>query len=149
VQEPPEHAVPVVFGGAPHAWPQEPQLLTLEARETSQPFAGLPSQLAQPALHPVTRQVLPLQAELAFDRLHRWPQLPQSAGLVVVSTHEPPQLVRPAWHDTVHAPPEHTSPAGHTWPHVPQLLVSLLVAVHTPPHRICPEGHAQLPPPQV
>jgi hypothetical protein len=42
-----------------------------------------------------------------------------------VLLHVPLQSVRPAWHESVHAPAEHESPAPHATPHVPQLALSV------------------------
>lgn len=66
--------------GLVQALPQPPQLLTLWSRLTSQPFAGLVSQSAYPALHEVTTHCPALQAEPAFDRLQTLPQYPQLFG---------------------------------------------------------------------
>src|SRR4051812_38286918 len=80
VQLLPTHAAPVVCAGAPQAWVQLPQLLASVVRLISQPLAGLPSQLAKPAEHPVTAHVPPLHAEVACDSEHAWPHVPQLPG---------------------------------------------------------------------
>jgi hypothetical protein len=49
-----------------------------------------------------------------------FPQPPQLAGLVVVSTQALPQAVIPALHDALHSPDEHTSSVAHTPSHEPQ-----------------------------
>jgi hypothetical protein len=82
-QLPPEHSMPVA-----QALPQVPQWAGCD-RSVSQPFAGLPSQSAQPVLHDATVQLPPLQPAVAWGRLHVVPQVPQLVGSVAVLTSQP------------------------------------------------------------
>ena len=47
------------------------------------------------------------------------PAAPQNVRLVSGSTQEPPQLTRPAWHDTEHVPVLQTCPVEHVEPALP------------------------------
>jgi hypothetical protein len=59
------------------ARPQEPQLLLLVRRFTSQPSARLPLQLAKPGLHVAIAHVPLAQAAVALAKAQRLPQAPQ------------------------------------------------------------------------
>ena len=89
------HEPPLVNAGDPHAFPQLPQLLLFEVRLTSQPFAGLPSQLPKPGVQLVTKQDPALHAELALASEHVFPHTPQLLGSEPRLTQAPLQLVSP------------------------------------------------------
>jgi hypothetical protein len=120
-QLPPTHWLP-----GPQRLPHAPQLRgSVEGSVHCEPHSVVPAEHAHaPLTHaePVGQEVL---------------QLPQSNGSLVRSTQAPLQLVSPAPHTVVQAPPEHTWPAAHAAPHEPQFAGSLWVSVQTPPHR-CP-----------
>ncbi len=74
---------------------------------------------------------------------------PQFAGLVIGSTHVPPQQTIPAVHagvQAVHAgalgatqpPAQHLIEPEHTFPHVPQFATLELVSTHMPEQHDCP-----------
>ncbi len=84
---------------------------------------------------PAAHVVVPVQA---------WPQLPQSALLVLVLTHVVPQRVSPA--GQTHVPARHDAPAEQAVPHAPQLLGSSAVFVQLLPQSFWLAGHAQCPP---
>ncbi len=69
---------------------------------------------------------------------HLVPQAPQLALLVLVSTHTPPQSLRPVGQEQ--EPLEQIFPPEHLVPQAPQLLESLLVLTQAPPHTVWPEG---------
>lgn len=107
--------------------PHAPQLVVLTWMFVSHPFAVLPSQSANPALHvgtqtPAEHAVLPL----AFE--HAFPQAPQLAVFVFrFASHpfagSPSQLANPELQLGVHVPAEHAVvPLAlvHAFPHVPQ-----------------------------
>src|SRR5215469_8784488 len=58
------------------------------------------------------------------------PQLPQWPGLLLMSTHTPPQHVGGAL----------LSPGGHAFPQPPQSFGSPSVSLHTPPQQAFPRG---------
>ena len=93
-----------------HATPHPPQLFTSAPRTLdSQPFAAVPSQSANPALHPPTTQRPDAHAfTLTLAREHAAPHAPQLFGSTCVLTQSPEQLVAPATHEVAHAPEEHT-----------------------------------------
>jgi hypothetical protein len=70
------------------------------------------------------------------------PPLPVDVHAVPSVAHTFPHSVVPASHCVVHAPSEHTRPAGHTLPHPPQCDASLAVVTHAPLHSVVPAGHA-------
>src|SRR5204863_6790651 len=55
-----------------HTMPHEAQLLASLLRLTSQPLAGLLSQLANPARHWLSTHTLLMHCELALGKLHCW-----------------------------------------------------------------------------
>jgi hypothetical protein len=65
------------------------------------------------------------------------PQPPQSAALVCVSTHAPPQFVSDGSHVAPHAPRLQTCPLGHATPQPPQFAGSLCGSTHVPLHVSC------------
>ena len=67
---------------------------------------------------------------------------PQCAGLVLVSTHCPPQSVSPTGH--WQPPFRQVAPAGHFTLQPPQFCSSLEVSMHPPLHGV--RRHVQLPP---
>ena len=118
-----------------HVLPQPPQLPRLVLMFVSQPFAGLPSQSANPAAQVPSWQAPPWQVADAFAKLHALPQPPQLPALVVVSVSQPSatvplQLAKPVWHDTIpHVPPWQLVVAfarAQTFPHDPQLAMLVL-----------------------
>src|SRR5262245_34907591 len=88
-----------------HALPQTAQLALSVLRSTSQPLAGLPSQLSKPMRHPVSLHMLLTHCDWPLGKLH--------CG-------------------QVHAPLVHTRPIAHTLPHWPQCLASLLMFCSQP-----------------
>ena len=92
---------------APQKFPQSP-LLDGCSSEVSQPFAGLPSQLPQPALQ-VRPQLPAVQAAMPLFDGQTVPQLPQFRRSVRVSTSQPlpaipSQSRNPSWQVTTQAP---------------------------------------------
>jgi hypothetical protein len=100
-----------------------------------------PPQLASSYCNP---EQVPLQ--------HDWPaphgehDCPHAAGLLLGSTHEPPQFCVPGGHTTVHRAPEHTVPDAHALPHAPQFAPLLARSTHPLGQRVKPIGHAHAPP---
>jgi hypothetical protein len=101
---------------------------------------------------------------------HGWPQSPQLALSVSVSTQAPPQMLSPlATHCSTHLPLAHTWVALHGMPQLPQLSGSLSVlaqyeppatgmqvvsgaaqvVAHTPLEHMVPAAHGMLQPPQL
>jgi hypothetical protein len=92
-----------------HATPHAPQLVRLVPRLASQPFAALPSQLPNPALHVATVQTPDAHAALAFGSEQTLPQDPQLDAVVCVFVSHPfvatpSQLPHPATQDGTQAP---------------------------------------------
>src|SRR5581483_4391528 len=119
----------VALGGAQVA-PHAPQLATLVVVLVSQPSEATPLQSPKPVahrrtVHPPPEQ--PLVATLASAQA--WLHVPQLAGSIAVLAQycvEPePQAVKGDAQVVVHAPAEHTCPAGQAIPHAPQLALSL------------------------
>lgn len=75
-----------------------------------------------------------------------FPQAPQFAVLVSVSTQTPLQSVPPPGQP--HVPDTHDEPAGQVFPHAPQFEGSELVLMHAPSHAPVPAGHTHAPPTQ-
>jgi hypothetical protein len=67
--------------------------------------------------------------------------MPQWFTSVWRSRQTPPQLSRPAPHETVQVPREQTVPEGQALPHVPQLLLSVARSRHTPAQLFVPAPH--------
>ncbi len=121
--------VGVLCGGVLHGAPQAPQLFTSVTALTSQPLAGLPSQLEKPAEHPNPHEP-PAQALVPFavglhDVLHR-PQCARSVALLISQPGVvvPSQSTKPALQSYAHCEFAHTvfalTPGAHALPHVPQ-----------------------------
>src|SRR4051812_16897950 len=96
---------------------------------TSHPFAALPSQLPNPALHAAIPHAPLLQAGVPLDVAHMKPQAPQlrTSELMLVShpfAELPSQLAKPAEQNSAHTPLVHTpdwfGPPPQTAPHAPQ-----------------------------
>jgi hypothetical protein len=66
-----------VFVGATQVPPQRPQFAASELRFTSQPFAALPSQFANPGRHAPIAHVPPAHIGAAFGKLQAIPHAPQ------------------------------------------------------------------------
>ena len=64
------------------------------------------------------------------------PHAPQFARSLITSRQVPLQSVRPAPHDTAHAPAEQTRPAEQTVPHAPQFRLSVSPSRHAPPQLV-------------
>jgi hypothetical protein len=62
--------------------------------------------------------------------------LPQLALFDVVSTHPPPQAVRPVLHAAAHVPELQTELDMHALPHMPQLAALVLRSTHAPLHSV-------------
>jgi hypothetical protein len=79
----------VPLGSAGQTWPQAPQLFTSSLTSTSQPFAGLPSQLTKPPLQAPRPQVPAVQVAVMFGSVgHTWPHAPQLfTSLLVLDPH--------------------------------------------------------------
>ncbi len=141
------HAPPLqddVALGAEHTRPHAPQFVTLLARETSQPFAGLPSQLPNPALHAPIAHAPSEHDAPAFAKLHTRPHEPQFATLTSVFTSQPSgssmlQSANPRLHTGVQFPALQNGAefarVAHTRPHTPQLASSVAGLTHIAPHR--------------
>jgi hypothetical protein len=72
--------------------------------------------------------------EQAWPVAQAFPQAPQFAGLVAVSTQVPPQSVVPVGQPQ--APPMQTLPPLQVVPQAPQLALSDLVSTHEPPQLV-------------
>jgi hypothetical protein len=127
---PPVHDEEAVFGSV-HARPQAPQLALS--------VCGL-MQAEPQVIDGAVQGVVTSWHALALHRwpmLHARPQAPQLPMLDVVSTHEPPQLVKPALHEFTHAPEAQTTlpliGAVHARPQAPQ-FVMVPVSVQVPLH---------------
>jgi hypothetical protein len=66
------------------------------------------------------------------------PHSPQFVLSVCSERHVPLQFVRPAPHETLHAPAEQTVPDGHTIAHAPQFELSVCRFTHTPEQLVRP-----------
>jgi hypothetical protein len=73
------------------------------------------------------------------------PQLPQSFGSVLVSTHVMLQLVPPLGQKARHVPDWHCCVAEHVVVQLPQCALFELTSTHVPPQSICPVGHWHVP----
>jgi hypothetical protein len=93
-------AVPFVLE---HAEPQAPQFVALVCVFTSQPFAGLPSQLPKPELHVPSVQAPEAQDSDALAKSQRAPQEPQFVSCVRLVSQPfpalPSQFPNPAVHE--------------------------------------------------
>jgi hypothetical protein len=69
--------------------PQPPQWVVLVVVLVSQPLTASPSQLPKPVLHVFSRHTPPVHATEPLARVQAWPQPPQLARLVEVSTSQP------------------------------------------------------------
>jgi len=128
-------AVPFVLE---HAVPHAPQFAALVCVFTSQPFAGLPSQLPNPAPQVPSVQVPEAHDSLAFAKSQSAPQVPQFVSVVRFVSQPfpalPSQLPKPVVQpESWHAPARHVGLPFvklHTWPQVPQFpeLVPVLVS---------------------
>lgn len=67
-----------------------------------------------------------------------FPQPPQLARSVTVSTHVPLQLVSPPVQPARQTPAWQAWPEGHAVPHAPQLAASVWTFTHCPLHRVVP-----------
>lgn len=132
------------------------QLPPMQASSTAQTFvqppqlSGSVSGFVQPPPHiivppghiPAPTQVLALQSGVA--PLQGVPHAPQFAAFAVVSTHVPPQSIRPV--RQTHEPALHISRSPQVWPHAPQFCGSFCVSVQPPPgHIIVPAAQLQTP----
>jgi hypothetical protein len=127
---------PRVHDGAPlvleQTLPQAPQLLTLVSVETSQPLDGMVSQSSYPTLHPERAQVPVEQSEVALDRLHGVPQLPQSERVVsevsqpsaAVALQSSNPAVQDAMSQVLAAQVADALAREQAFPHAPQLATS-------------------------
>ena len=99
----------------------------------SQPFAALPSQLPNPALHAATPHEPAEHAAVPFAAEHTVPHAPQLLTLVSRLVSQPSaefwlQSACDALHvppPPVHAPFVQDWPVLHAWPQAPQLLTSV------------------------
>ena len=122
---PTQLVVPFVFE---HAIPHPPQLPPDVCTFVSHPFAGFPSQSANPAKH-VGTHVPAWHAVVPFPFAHVFPHEPQLPVPVFrFASHPfagfPSQLAYPELHVGTHAPAEHVVvpfPFVHGCPHAPQL----------------------------
>jgi hypothetical protein len=139
VQRPTMH-VAVAFC-ARHTLPQTPQLVALVRTSVSQPFAGLLSQSAKPALQLATEHIPPAHAAVALGRLHARPHIPQLVAVVRVSVSQPlaalpSQSAKPALQAPItQRPAEHAGvalAAAQVVPQAPQLVAVLVRAVSQP-----------------
>ena len=108
---------------------------------TSQPFAAMESQSANPGLHAAIAHVEPTQFAAPLAAEHTWPHVLQLFTLLVRFDSQPlavipSQLPKPALHAaTVQVPPAHPGMpfgAAQTFPQVPQLLTLLVTLVSQP-----------------
>ncbi len=112
-----------------HAFPQTPQLATLERVSVSHPFDAFPSQSLLPVGHwmpqrPATHEAIPG---------HALPHAPQFMGSLMVLTHRVPQMVdRVGGHS--HREAWHVVPPPQGMPHAPQFALSLETSTQIVPH---------------
>jgi hypothetical protein len=133
-------AQPAVAFGKEQTKPQLPQLVGVVFRLVSHPFAGLPSQSAQPALHEPILQVPPEQTGVAFGRLHAVVHEPQWSGSVPRFTSHPSaalmlQSAYPGLQLTLHAPATQVGVllvVLQATPHPPQFATSVCVFTSQP-----------------
>lgn len=117
----------------PQECPQAPQFFASEPVLTHVPLHAVP--VVQPhAL--LTQLCCPVQAV---------PHEPQLTEAVVVSTHAPAQLVRPAGQDVSQAPWAHTCAEVHATPQAPQFSGSLDTATHLPLQEAAPGAQPHVP----
>jgi len=117
----------VAFARA-QATPHVPQFAVV-VRGASQPFAAFMSQLPNPALHAPSTQLPVAQLEVAFERVHDVPQVPQLAAVVSGASHPlaaaRSQFPKPALQlSSAQLPVEQLAVAlarAHGTPHAPQL----------------------------
>jgi hypothetical protein len=135
-----EH-VAVANGTEGHDRKHAPQLSGSLPVGVSHPFALLPSQFANPALHAPMPHAPPLQLGVAFATVQVVPQAPQFAVLERVSTSQPSaatplQSRKPIAHASVHAPARQRLVAfgrdGQTAPHALQFAASFVRSVSQP-----------------
>jgi hypothetical protein len=123
-QAPAEH-VAVALAPLAHARAHIPQLARSVCRFTSQPFAGLRSQSAKPALHEAMVHAPAVQPAVALGSEHTRPHIPQLLTLVVTSTHVPPQrmagALQPEVQRRMSASQMGVAPV-HAIPHAPQFM---------------------------
>ena len=145
VQTPPQQAVPTA-----HALPHAPQF-ELVVSGASQPFAAVPSQSPNSALH-TTPQRPPPHAGVALAAAgHVVPQALQLLGSDDSARQDPEQLVVPAPHEAVHTLPLQTVPAAQEFPQALQLPLSLVRSRQTPLQFVVVPPHEilHIPPPHV
>ncbi len=120
--------------------PHVPQFFESVARLASHPFAGAPSQLANPDAQVTTAHAPWTHATVdACGSAQLAPHALQFCGSNVVFVQCPRQFVSPGGHE--HAPAAHAIPAGHAPPHRPQFCGSYETLVQMPPQSVCPAGH--------
>ncbi len=134
----PSPGVPSPMGSIPQTVPQVPQLLgSLATSMHVVPLLHAMSGDWQPNWHcPATQKLL---------AAHAFWQVPQLAGLLLVSTQAPLHSVRPGAQVRAQVPAEQTSPRPQELPQAPQWLESALVSVQTSPQLVSLPGQPQLP----
>lgn len=144
-QVPSQHAPPPA-----HALPQAPQF-ELVVSGASQPFAAVPSQSPNSALHTTPHRPPPHAGAALAAAGQVVPQALQLLGSEDNARQEPEQLVVPAPHEAVQMLALHTVPAPHAFPQVLQLPLSLVRSRQTPLQFVIPIPHETLhvPPPHV
>ncbi len=120
-----------------HARPQAPQLVALTLRLVSHPSAATPLQSPKPDAQVMTVQALALHPSvLTLAKVQAWPQVPQLAGSIAVFAQNcdgaVPQVESGGAQVVVHAPREHSVPAGQAVPQPPQLAASVCVLISHP-----------------
>jgi hypothetical protein len=111
------HVLLIQLNALPHATPQAPQLNLAVLVSVSHPLAGLPSQLAKPALQEAMPQTPPLQPAVPLATAGQ--TVPQAPQLLVVFR-------------GVQAPPQQPLPAAQTTPQAPQWLLFVCVLISQP-----------------
>ncbi len=144
----------VAWAGA-QATPHPPQFAVDDAKLTSHPFDGMPSQSPYPGAQVPIVQPPIEHAAAALGNEQARPQLPQFVGLLWVFTSHPfaterSQSAQPGRHTLMaHDPLVQTSaatvgevPARHATPQAPQLFRSLVRSTQPVGHDVVPEGQA-------
>ena len=140
--------VPLAFV---HAMPQPPQLFASAVVAVSQPFFGLPSQSAYPAVHAGT-QTLAVQTVVPCALLHAWPHAPQLVTLVArFASHPftglPSQLPNPPLQVGTQVPAVHVVVPLTLWHAVPQAPQLETFVFRFASHPFPPAFPSQLPKP--
>jgi hypothetical protein len=135
VQIPAVQATLITFTGL-HARPQPPQWEVFWLGFTSQPSMATPLQFLKGFVQLRPQTPLLQVAVLLGPEGQALKQALQCSGLVLVSTHCPPQFTRGGVQLTSHFPAWQTLPAPQELPQLPQFLSSVWVFTQAPLHLV-------------